>query len=85
MLLIKKFIKDKAKLKGFFMQIKMQIDNKGLRLPTFIKKIAYTGINLTGKLLKWFQPYLAETQVNKITSTNNEVRYMFLIWEGFYN
>ena len=77
--LIKNFAGNKAKLKGFIMQIKIKIDNKGLRLPTSFEKIAYARIYLTGKLLKWFQLYLAETQINGIMSTNNKVRYMFLI------
>ena len=75
---VEKFTGNRAKLKGFFTQIKMQINNKGLRLPTLIKKIVYAGISLTRKLLEWFQFYLAETQVNGIMSINNEVRYMFL-------
>jgi len=40
---------------------------------------------LTGKPWKWFQFYLAETQLNEITFTNSEVKYMFLTWEGFCN
>jgi len=55
----------------------MQINNKGLRLPTPIERIAYTGMSLTGKPLEWFQFYLTETQVNRITSTNNKIKYMF--------
>ena len=78
MLSIKKFAGDRSKLKRFFTQVKIQINNKGLKLPTPIKKIAYAGMYLTGKPLKWFQPYLIETQVNKITSTNSKVRYIFL-------
>ena len=85
MSLVEKFAEDKAKLKGFFTQIKMWIDNEGLKLPMLMEKITYTGMSLTGKPLKQFQSYLAETQVNGITSTNNKVRYMFLTWEGFCN
>ena len=80
---IKRFAGNKAKLKGFFTQVKIWINNEGLRLPIFIEKIVYAGMYLTGKLLKWFQLYLMETQANGITSTNSKVRYMFLIWEGF--
>ena len=58
--LVEKFVGDRAKLKGFFTQVKIWINNEGLRLPTFIEKVAYAGISLTGKLLKWFQFYLAE-------------------------
>jgi len=50
---VKKFIKDRAKLKGFFTQIKIQINNERLKLSIFIKKkIVYTGISLTGNFLK---------------------------------
>ena len=51
MLLIKKFIGDKAKLKGFFTQIKMQINNKEPKLPIFMEKVAYAGMSLTRGLL----------------------------------
>ena len=51
---VEKFAEDKVKLKGFFTQIKMQINNKGPRLPIFMEKIVYAGISLTGKLLEWF-------------------------------
>ena len=36
--LIKRFAGDKIKLKGFITQVKIQINNKGLRLPISIKK-----------------------------------------------
>ena len=61
MLLIKKFAENSLKLKGFFTQVKILIDNKGLKLPTPIKKIVYAGMYLTGKPLKWFQLYLIKT------------------------
>jgi len=49
---IKKFAEDRAKLKGFFTQVKIWINNKGPRLPTFMEKIVYTGMYLTRKPLK---------------------------------
>jgi len=52
MLSIERFVENKVKLKGFIMQIKIQINNKGLRLPTFMEKVAYAGMYLTGKLLE---------------------------------
>ena len=52
MLSIKKFTGDRSKLKGFLVQVKLQINNKGPGLPTPLEKIAYTGIYLTGKTLK---------------------------------
>ena len=48
---IKQFTGDRLKLKGFFTQVKIQINNKGLRLPTLIEKIAYAGMYLTEKPL----------------------------------
>ena len=82
---VKKFAGDQANLKRFLTQIKIKINNKGLRLPTLMKRITYAGMSLTGKPLEWFQPYLAETQVNRVTFTNNKVKYMFSTWEGFCN
>ena len=37
MLLVKYFLGEAYKLKGFFTQIKIKITNKGLRLPIVIK------------------------------------------------
>ena len=54
MLLIEKFIKDKAKLKGFITQVKIQINNKRPKLLIFIEKIIYARMYLTKKPLKWF-------------------------------
>jgi len=54
MLSIKRFAKNKAKLKGFLMQVKIQINNEGLRLPIFIEKVVYAEIYLTRKPLEWF-------------------------------
>ena len=36
------------------MQVKIQINNKGLKLPTFMEKVVYAEMYLTKKLLKWF-------------------------------
>ena len=52
--LIKKFNGDQLKLKGFLTQIKIRIDNKGLKLTTPFNKIIYAGMHLIGKPLKWF-------------------------------
>ena len=42
------------------MQIKIKITNEGLGLPTVIEQVAYTGLFLTRKVLKWFKPYLTK-------------------------
>ena len=51
---VENFAGDKAKLKKFLTQIKMWIDNKGLKLLTPIEKVVYARMSLTEKLLKWF-------------------------------
>jgi len=70
MLLIKKFNRDQSKLKGFLTQIKIRINNKGLKLATPFNKIIYAGMHLIEKPLKWFQPYLSKAQTNGVTTTN---------------
>ena len=67
---IKKFNRDQLKLKGFLMQIKIRINNKGLKLVTPFNKVIYVGMHLIGKPLKWFQPCLSETQMNKVITIN---------------
>ena len=52
MLLVKYFLGEAYKLKGFLTQIKIKITNKGLGLPIAIKQIAYTGLFLTKRALK---------------------------------
>ena len=58
------------KLRGFFMQIKIKITNKGLGLPMSIKQVAYVGLFLSERVLEWFKPYLTEIQENGLTTTN---------------
>jgi len=81
--LIKKFNRDQLKLKEFLTQIKIKINNKGLKLATPFNKIIYAGMHLIEKPFKWFQLYLSETQTNGVTIINKEVRYIFSLWEGF--
>ena len=77
--LVEYFSGEAYKLKGFFMQIKIKIINKGLKLPIVIEQVAYTGLFLTGRILKWFKPYFTKIQLNGISTTNIEVCYIFLI------
>ena len=79
MLLVKYYLGEAYKLKGFLTQIKIKITNKGLGLPIVIKQIAYIGLFLTEKVLKWFKPYFTKIQLNRISTTNIKARYMFLI------
>ena len=79
MLLVKYFLGEAYKLKGFLTQIKIKITNKGLGLLTVIKQVAYIGLFLIGRVLKWFKPYLTKIQLNGISTTNIKAQYMFLI------
>ena len=75
--LVKYFLGEVYKLKGFLIQIK--IINKGPGLLTAIKQVAYIGLFLTRKVLEWFKPYFTKVQLNGLNTTNVEVCYMFLI------
>ena len=79
MLLVKYYLGEAYKLRGFLMQIKIKIINKELGLPIVIKQVAYAGLFLTKRVLEWFKPYLTKIQLNRISTTNIEVQYMFLI------
>jgi hypothetical protein len=52
MLSVKYFLGEVYKLKGFFMQIKIKITNRGLGLPIAIKQVAYIGLFLTKRVLE---------------------------------
>ena len=52
MLLVKHFSRDAYKLKGFLIQVKIKITNKGLGLLIVIKQVAYTGLFLLGRVLE---------------------------------
>ena len=70
MLLVKHFIEELYKLRGFLTQIKIKITNKGLGLLMSIKQIAYAGLFLLGRVLEWFKPYLTKIQENSLTTIN---------------
>ena len=72
--LVKYFLGEVYKLKGFLTQIKIKITNKGLGLPIVIKQMAYTGLFLIERVLEWFKPYFTEIQLNGINTTNIEDR-----------
>ena len=57
---VKWFLGEVYKLKGFLIQIKIKITNKGLRLLIAIKQVAYIGLFLTKRVLEWFKPYLTK-------------------------
>ena len=52
MLLVEYFLGEACKLKKFLTQIKIKITNKGLRLLTVIKQMAYAGLFLMGRVLE---------------------------------
>ena len=79
MLLVKYFSKEAYKLRGFLIQIKIKITNKGLGLPIAIKQVAYTELFLTKRVLEWFKPYLTKIQLNGLNTTNIKAWYIFLI------
>ena len=83
MLSVKQFSGEVYKLRGFLTQVKIKIVNKGASLPTVIKQVAYAGLFLSGRALEWFKPYFTKIQENGLTTANLEVRYIFLIQEGF--
>ena len=58
--LIKKFIGNKEKLKGFLIQVKIKIINKSLGLPTAIKQVVYVRLFLLKRALKWFKLYFTK-------------------------
>ena len=60
MLLVERFIGELYKLKGFLIQVKIKITNKGPGLLMFIKQVAYTELFLLRRVLEWFKPYLTE-------------------------
>ena len=70
MLLVEHFVEELYKLRGFFTQVKIKITNKGLGLPISIKQVAYAGLFLLKRVLKWFKPYFTEIQENGLTTTN---------------
>ena len=79
MLLVKYFLEKAYMLKGFLIQIKIKITNKGLGLPTAIKQVTCIGLFLTKRVLEQFKPYLTKVQLNGLNTTNIEVQYIFLI------
>ena len=85
MLLIKYYLREAYKLKRFLIQIKIKITNKRLELLIVIKQVIYTGLFLTGRVLEQFKLYFTKIQLNRISTTNIKVWYMFLIQDGFAN
>ena len=85
LLSIKWFDGTRSKLKGFLSQIQFKVIQEKAKIGTPIDQVIYTGLFLTRRALKWFKPYLTEIQTNKMTTLNQEVKYIFLNWEEFTN
>ena len=67
--LVKYFLGEAYKLRGFLTQIKIKIINKELGLLIVIEQITYIGLFLSGRALKWFKPYFTKIQLNRINTT----------------
>ena len=52
------------------MQMHFKIIQEGVKLVISIDQVAYTGLFLTGRALKWFKPYLTKIQLNRMITTN---------------
>ena len=61
----------------------LKLRYKGHKIATPLNMVAYIKIYLIGRALEWFEPYLTEYQTNKATTTNLEMKYIFLNWENF--
>ena len=57
---IERFLGEKSKLKGFLTQMHFKVMQEGAKLATLLDQVAYTGLFLTGRALKWFKPYLTK-------------------------
>ena len=58
--LIKQFLGEKLKLKGFLTQIYFKVVQEEAKLVILLDQVAYTGLFLIGRALKWFKPYFME-------------------------
>ena len=58
---------------------------KNIKIRTPMDQVMYAGLFLTGRALEWFKPYFTKIQTNGMSTTNQEVRYMFSSWERFVN
>jgi len=63
--------------------MRFKIMQESLKIGIPMDQVVYTRLFLTGRALKWFKPYLTKIQTNGMSITNQEVRYIFLNWDGF--
>ena len=60
-----------------------KVVQEGVKLVILLDQVAYTGLFLMGRALKQFKLYLIEIQANGITTTNQDVQYIFTSWNRF--
>ena len=70
MLLVECFSGNIYKLKEFLTQIKIKIINKEPKLLIVIEQVAYIGLFLLKRVLKWVKPYFTEIQEKCISTIN---------------
>ena len=58
--LVKYFLGEAYKLRGFLTQIKIKITSKGLGLLIIIGQVAYVGLFLLKRVLEWFKFYFTK-------------------------
>src|SRR6266576_6431102 len=85
LLAVKRFNRTRIRLKEYFTQISLKLRYEGPKIVTLADAVIYTGMFLTGRVLKWFKLYLTEYQTNGGTTTNLEIKYIFLSWDNFKN
>ena len=67
------------------MQILLKLRYKGPKIAILADTIIYIGMFLIGKALEWFKLYLIEYQINRATTINLEMKYIFLNQDNFKN
>ena len=76
---IKQFNRNRSKLKGFLMQMKLKLQTKKAKFALFKDSIMYTGLFLLKKkALEWFKPYLTKYYNNRAITDHLETRFIFL-------
>ena len=63
--------------------MRLKLHNKGHKVAIQANIVAYTGLFLSKKALKWFKPYIMEYQNSRVNTTNKEIQYMFIYWDAF--
>ena len=59
------------------MQILLKLRYKGPKIAILVNAVMYAGMFLSGRVLKWFEFYFIEYQINGATITYLETKYIF--------